>query len=302
MSVKSRCGKFCDDCDENETRWKLVESTSLEAEHHKIKNGRLVKCQVKTEKSDECPKKQQKKCPKKCPKKCCQKQTIFDCEKKCPDNCKPKPICPCNNFASTLISVRNPQTELIIPELPLGNVNVNAIIGEAVDLTDWTDLVPDVFDAFNNATGIYTAPETGDYDVRLVVNYETNVPIPVSPLLVDVPIIEIYNVLDDAHILASFFPTIVLVIPVPPPSTGEPPFDITVAAIMSKGQVVIGGIIPLTAGQQIRVRAVTNGLVYNPTGIPPVQATIDFSPAGVDTVLTIYKIRNSPIVSIDLNN
>jgi len=128
------------------------------------------------------------------------------------------------------------------------------------------------------------------------------VSIPVSPLLNDIPTIEIYDVDHNCHILSSIFPTVNLIIPIPPLSSGELPTDITVAALLSTGQVIINGIVHLNSCQRIRVRAVTNGLIYTPIVLPGLLPTIDFSIPRVDTTFAIYKLRNSPIVTINCNN
>ena len=206
---------------------------------------------------------------------------------------------PGRTFACTLISVKNPDADLVIPTpFPV----VAAVIGDFVDFTGWTDIVPDVFDAFDNVTGIYTTPEDGDYQVELVVNYQINTPIPIpSNDLSFVPDVQIYDVDTDERILASTLSATDMIVPLPPDENGT---FVRVTNLVAKGQVIIKAIIPLSQGQRIRVRATTNGLVFLPVGPPgPVPpAIIDFSPENLDTTLGIYKLRNSPIVSIDCNN
>ncbi|XWV25724.1 hypothetical protein QJ857_gp0051 [Tupanvirus soda lake] len=298
MSAKKRCFNYCNDCGNGKSQWKIVEVDSSDAEWHKLKKEHCVPCE---------------------PKPCFEKPVHEKKEKK---TCHEKKIKCCKgekgekgergtatNYACTLISVKNPESQLIIPEAPVvGTISTAAVVGEAVDLTGWTDIVPDALNAFDNATGTYTAPETGDYEVSLVVNYETSVPLNVTPTLNDVPIIELYDVDTGNHIVGSQFPTINIVVTIPPFSSGEPPIDVAVVTIIAKAQVIINAVIPLVAGQRIRFRAVTNGLVYNPSIaaqqiIPPFPPRIDFSPEnGSDTTLYIYKLRNSPIVSINCNN
>jgi len=236
----------------------------------------------------------------------------------CNPNCNPKQHCDekkdhnkChyNNFLCTLISVKNPTTELVIPVV-LGIAAASApipIIGDTVDLGGWVDLTPDALGLFDNLTGTYTVPENGDYQIELTINYETSVSLPVSILLNNVPFIEIYDIDSSDHILGSQFPTVSLVIPIPPLSSGDIPVDVSVAALLGKGQVIINAVVPLIAGQRIRVRAVTNGLTFNPLGpleiIPALPARIVFDPEeGIDTTLAIYKLRNTPIVTVHCNN
>lgn len=213
--------------------------------------------------------------------------------------CTKNKSCNCNSTC-TLISVKNPNTELVIPATTEIST-IPLIIGESVNLIKWTNIIPDALGIFDNITGIYTAPEDGDYQIELTVNFETSVPIPVDSILVNVPTIEIYDVCTNNHILSSFFPIANNIISNPPLSSGETYTNVSVTDILGKGQVIINTIIPLKACQRIRVRALTNGLVY----VPPygvTSPTINFSPEGADTTLVIYKIRNSPIVFIDCNN
>jgi len=298
MSAKKRCFTYCNDCGNGKSQWKIVEVDSSDAEWHKLKKEHCVPCEPKP----------------------CHEKPVYEKEKK---PCHEKKIKCCKGekgekgergyaatFVCTLISVKNPDSLLIIPEAPTtaGAVNAADIVGEAVDLTGWTDIVPDALNAFDNATGTYTVPETGDYQVELAVNYETSVPLNVSPTLNDVPIIEMYDVATGNHIVGSQFPTISIIVTIPPFSSGELPIDVAVVTIIAKAQVIINGVFPLVAGQRVRFRAVTNGLVYNPTIaaqqiIPPFPPRIDFSPEnGADTTLAIYKLRNSPIVTINCNN
>jgi hypothetical protein len=212
--------------------------------------------------------------------------------------------CPCPNFERTLVSVRNPETQLIIPEttpVPPPRIDANAFaplfsVGIAVDLALWTDIITDQLGAFDNVTGTYTAPEAGDYRIDLIVNYQASTSIPVSPTLEDVPSIEIYDVTTGNAILGSTMTATVITVPVPPPTTGDPPIDVTVAALTAKAIVAINAIIALTAGQRIRARACSNGLTYTPPTIlpPPPPASIDFTPVNLDTTWTIVKLRNTP--------
>lgn len=212
----------------------------------------------------------------------------------CP--CPPTPPCPCPDFSRTLISVRNPGTQLIIPEEPTVLLaRTLAGPGVSVDLALWSDIITDVLGAFDNTTGTYTVPENGDYNIRLIVNYQASTAISVSPTLDDVPSLIVYDVATTDPILASTLTAIVSIIPIPPPTTGDPPIDITVASLVSKAVVTIDAVVSLVAGQQIRVCATTNGLVYTPPFElpPPPPASIDFSPVGLDTTLTIVKVRNT---------
>jgi len=215
----------------------------------------------------------------------------------------------CKSHVCTLIAVKNPDSELIIPEQISASTSAtkSLVIGNTVDLTKWTDIVPDALDLFNNTTGTYTAPESGDYHIELVISFETSLPLPVSPLLNNIPSIELYDVATGEAILTKSFPTTHATVLIPPIGSGDAAFpEITVSSLLGKGQVIINVVIPLNEDQQIRFRAVTNGLVFNPFSIleviPPFPPRIVFNPTGSDTTLTIFKIRNSPIVIVHCNN
>jgi len=317
MSVKKRCFGYCNDCN-GRNPWKLVEDDCEEAEWEKIKKSDCGCRDIDTNFKPEFDKnfwskKNDKKpwCDSWEKKKKCEKGPKGD---KGDRGDKGQKGDKCANYVCTLVSVKNPQTELIIPELNGGNGTENIIpsnisiqAGDTVDFTNWTDIVTDALNLFDNATGTYTAPEDGDYQVSLVVNYETSVPLPTNTNLSEIPLIELYDVDSSNNILASLFPIINIIVPLPPPSSEEPPVNLPLAFVQSAGQVIINAVIPLVANQRIRVRANTNGLIYfPPVGIsqilPPFPPRIDFSPENVDTTLTIYKIRNSPTITISCNN
>lgn len=275
MSVNRRL-VYCNDCRGKENPWKIVEVASDDAYWYNIKRAGCR--QVRQENPCHCYENS--------------------------DNAVARNQCnePRNN-ACTYISVKNPQTELIIPELTTSI----AAIGTSVDLAGWTDIIVDALDSFDNITGTYVAPDNGDYQVALTVNYETSVVLNVDTALNNVPTIEVYDVDTGLRILGSQFPTTNIVVVVPPASSTDLPVDIPVASILAKGQVIINAVIPLRENQRIRVRALTNGLVYFPAItpleiIPPLPARIVFDPAGVDTTLTINRVRNSPIVTVYCNN
>lgn len=294
MSVKRRCFSYChDSADDNS--WKIVE-TDKHFHEKKPKHPESGNQHQDSDSDSDCDKK-----------KPARRWVKDDCHNKQPQCYKKekKSKGNCCNFLCTLVSVKNPDTILPIPELLNGSPAI-AQNGECVDLTGWSDIVPDALNAFNNATGIYTAPESGDYQVSLTVNFRTSLSIPVSETLLDVPFIEVYDVDTDGKILTSAFPVTALLIVVPPLATGEPPVDVFATALLTIGQVIINAVIPLTEGQRIRFRACTNGLHFIPPLISdqqlPSPASIDLSPPGLDTTLAIYKIRNSPRVVIHCNN
>lgn len=215
---------------------------------------------------------------------------------------------PGSSFGCTFVSVKNPRSVLLIPEILTGRFEA-LVEGPFVVLFGWDDIIIDAGNDFDNPTGIYTAPQDGDYEVTLVVNYETSVPLTVDFDLANVPTIEIFDVETDLRILGSQFPTSSIIVQIPPISSEEFPIDVPVSFIMNKAQVVISAIIPLRAGQRIGARALTNGLVYIPPMsslrvVPPLPPRIIFNPEGVDTTFTIRKLRNSPVVTItvDCNN
>lgn len=270
MSCNKRSTRYCHKTGE----WKMVEANSREAQNYRSQTSG---CQTRS-------------CCEPCRVNCCKEQAA--CKKRCPSE----------TFPRTDISVKNPTSVLEIPEeVTTRQLAPLAFTGVAVDLAGWTDIIIDVLDSFDNATGTYTAPEAGDYEVSLIVNYRTSVPLPVNVILNNIPTIQIYDVNDpDERILASIFPTFNDVVVVPPPTTGDPPVEVPVTVINYQSQIIIDAIIPLNFGQQIRARAVTNGLTYNPPMVipPPPPAEIIFDPEGVDTTFSIKKVRNTPIVTI----
>lgn len=314
MSVKRRCFIYNNNHKRNESGWKIIEvekndisgSFSKHRKHNNIKhcscrNGHTIedsKYQNKNESTNEYnwnignSNHKNFRC------------NCYGRKKKCH-----------RNFVCTLISVKNPTSELIIPEIPITETNIGQtnnfvqnMVGDTVDLTGWTDIVPDALNAFDNITGTYTAPEDGDYQVELTINFETSVPLNVSPSLNDVPTAEIYDIDTGEHILSSFFPALSTIIMIPPLSTGDPPIEVPISPLLNKGQVIINAVVPLRSGQRIRVRINSNGLVHGTTSvlsqevIPSLPPRIIFDPTGADTTLTIYKVRNTPIVIIDCNN
>lgn len=226
--------------------------------------------------------------------------------------CKPikcRPVChqPCPpihencGLAETLISVRDPTTDIF------------ATSPQFVDLTGWTDNVIDARDSFDNFTGTYTARCAGDYEVDLVLNYRTSFPVTVDtgflggagitavnqPDPTAIPRIELYDVATGRVLAASQFPTDDVIIPVPAPSTGEPPIDIEVKTIVGAAAVVIDVVVPLVAGQRIRLRFNYNGLILPvPLPVPISTPVFDLSAPGSSTDLSIKKIRNTPVVTI----
>jgi len=193
----------------------------------------------------------------------------------------------CSNSLCTLASAKNPQqTSLVIP----------STIPSAIPalLTQWSDIVINAQYAcnnttgFNNATGVYTAPQDGDYVVSLVVNYNISGPV-TSPTIQNVPTIEIYDVQSSTKILGSQLSAISFAAEGPP-----------VVSIVDRSIVTINAVIHLNCGQSIGIRALLNGLVYNSS--PPAVINFSSNTNGTDTTFTIYKIRNTPILNVWCNN
>jgi hypothetical protein len=343
MSAKKRCFTYCNDCGNGKSKWKIVESTDPDVEWHNIKKEHCVPCEprnvIEIERQendreeifreqnfreqnfhDGCRDRSRDRSRSRSRSRCHEKKKHCHKKKKCHCNKNFEKCCvgdkgdkgdkgekgeKGNNHVCTLISVKDTTSVLLIPEAPIG-LTVPSIVGPSVDLTNWTDIVPDVLDVFDNVSGTYTAPEDGDYVVAVVVNYETSVFLPTDIGLTNVPTIEVYDVDTGNRILGSQLTAASIVIPIPPLSSGEPIIDVPLAFIVNRAVVTIDAVIPLVLGQRIRVRALTNGLVYSSIvalqAITPNPPRIIFDPDGVDTTLTIYKIRNSPIITIDCNN
>ena len=154
---------------------------------------------------------------------------------------------------------------------------------------------------FDNNTGIYTVPCDGDYQIELVVNFKTNVPIPIIPTSDNIPQIQIYDLDASKSILSSNLSSVSFIVPISPTCSFEPTCEVSVTGLLSTGQVIIKAIVPLNCGQRIVVRATNSGLAYDSLD-PQIIASIDFSPPNVDTTLGIYKLRDTPVINIDCNN
>lgn len=242
-----------------------------------------------------------------------------DCEPECspcPPKCKPvcppvcPPICPpkCKSscsMAETLVSVRDTESDIFVNSASL------------VDLVNWTDLIIDARESFDNRTGIYTALCSGDYEVSLVVNFRTAFPIclDVAPFnggarvedpdidpLTAVPRIELYDICTNEPIVASQFPTVNLSVCIPQDGTEEPCTQANIRALLQTGQVVINTVVPLCECQRVRFRVALSGNIVNclpfPIPIPPTTPIIDLSPPGSTTTATFKKLRDTPCVTI----
>ncbi|AEQ33341.1 hypothetical protein [Acanthamoeba polyphaga mimivirus] len=274
MSVRKRC--VINDCSKN-CGWKIVESDSEYVRSHKHHESPRSHC---NDDHDHC-------------------HEVFD---------------PCNrnnnrNFQRTLISVINPTNSIL--EIPIEFTNtfaaraigVQQVIGNTVNISGWSDTLPDILDAFDNTTGIYTAPENGDYEFNLILNFKTSVPLTVNDAGTNIPIVEIYDVASGSTLAGGsiLLPTSNIQITIPPIASGELPIEIEATNVLGSGQVVLTAIIPLVAGQQVRVRANSNGMVYNPIQEIIEPAFIDFNPNNSASRLTIQKVRNTPIIRYILN-
>lgn len=201
----------------------------------------------------------------------------------------PPPVPPV--VSNPMISVRDPTSVLLIPALPLPPVGT--------PLTGWeADLIVDNANLFDNATGIFTAPVNGDYNINLVINYTTSLVLSVDPELTTIPTAEIRDVTTDTQLLSSQFPANNVLI-----NVVTPPIDLVVSSLIGRGQVIINATIPLVAGQRIQARVYANGLLYPsvlPIGpaqlTPALPARIVFNQPSADTTLTIEKVRNTPLL------
>ena len=164
----------------------------------------------------------------------------------------------------------------------------------------WSDIITDVGDAFDNASGIFSAQSSGDFEFHLALNYQTSMSFDVNPDMTDVPSVELFDVLSGNKIVTSTLPATTFTFQVP---ASPDPVDVTVSNLLVKAQSVISVIASLTEGQTVGVRVNSNGLTYGPLAPAPVPSPrILFAPEGLDTVLTIKKLRNSPTVVISCNN
>lgn len=218
-----------------------------------------------------------------------------------PRPCPPKPCPKTCSLAETLISVRDPTTDIF------------ANSAQNIDLTGWTDLIIDARDTFDNETGTYTVRCPGDFEVSLVVNYRTAFPLildvapqdgsrigePDNNPLTRVPRIELYDVATDRALIASQFPVVHILCFIPSPITDDPAIEIDCRAVLEAGQVIINAVLPLVCGQRLRFRVVQNGLDYPvPLPVPISTPVIDLSAPGSTTTASFKKLRDPPIVSV----
>lgn len=174
------------------------------------------------------------------------------------------------SYDHTLISVKNPK-------------NVEISDGLRI-LTDWTFNISDVFQNFNELIGKYQIPEDGDYQISLVVNYQTDTPFIIDSSLTKTPFIEINETTNNNNIVSSPFPIVDTIITIPPPGINDVALDIRNTSVLRKGQIIINSVFSFCEGQKICV-CVTN--------LDPNTPSINFSPNDADTTLTIVKLKDT---------
>jgi len=196
--------------------------------------------------------------------------------------------CPINPDV-TLVSVKDPITKVLINQ-------------QIVPIEGWTDIFANN-EAFDRSTGIYTALFPGEYEIDLVLNYQTLVPlniissdinIPNATVLgIDNPLqrpkIELYKPCTGDVIVSTTFPIFHDIIIIPPIATDEMPIEVEVNVILERAAIPLHTIVHLDQFEKI-------GLRYNSSGsqfVLPPEATklINFSPDGDTSTLSIKRIH-----------
>lgn len=264
MSVSRNRISYCNDCANGKASpWKIVDISKVDVIKRRCEHEREIECGCKHKEKNPCV----------------------------PDDCSK------TNPQLTIVSAVNPTSILDIPNTD----TVYSVPNSIVVLSGWHLTTPDMLASFDPESGIFTAPENGDYEINLVVGFKASTPITALDDLSNVPQIEIVDVATGHHIIRggiASFPTsssvVTTSIPILPPIT----VTVTVTSVLAIGQVVLNIIAALSAGQQIQVVANSNGLTYTPPDIiPPPTATFSFDQG---SSLIIRKVRNIPKVIYSL--
>lgn len=197
-----------------------------------------------------------------------------------PEYDEPKKDC-CNNrnvlFRHTFISAIQNASGTVVP-IPTvdGTLSTTTLVNWQIDLPIISAQL------FNPDTGIITVPESGVYDIKLVVNFLTSVPLTgLNAGLTNIPYLSVYDTTTGANLVSALFPTVS--IPIPATTT-------TVSSVLTSGEVIIIKWLSLVGGQTIAFRVVTNGLAS------VVPATISLHPPNGTTTFTFQKLRD-PVIT-----
>ncbi|AKI80359.1 hypothetical protein QJ850_gp340 [Acanthamoeba polyphaga mimivirus] len=194
----------------------------------------------------------------------------------------------------TIVSAVNPTSNLIIPEAGVLPVPVNNVI-----LNGWTLTTPDLLNSFNPATGVFTATESGDFEINLVLSFKSSASLSAAANLSNVPLVSIIDAATGLPFYEAVqgFPTTSSLVDVEVPVVPPIPISVTVTSVLGVGQVVLNLIVSLSAGQQVEILVSSNGLSHIPSSFPIGPATFTFN---TGTSLIIKKVRNIPKVIYSL--
>lgn len=194
----------------------------------------------------------------------------------------------------TIVSAVNPTSNLIIPEAGVLPVPVNNVI-----LNGWTLTTPDLLNSFNPSTGVFTATESGDYEINLVLSFRSSASLSAAANLSNIPLVSIIDAATGLPLYGAVqgFPTTSSQVDVEVPVIPPIPISVTVTSVLGVGQVVLNLIVSLSAGQQVEILVSSNGLSHIPSSFPIGPATFTFN---TGTSLIIKKVRNIPKVIYSL--
>lgn len=288
MSAKQRCLVPCNDCNKRNdgSRWKVVDAESEDGKwHREVRSGQNlfpsrgkysgVRNEFGNELGNELGNENLN-----------ELENEFSnvkngCFNKCPK--------PCHNqipLACTLINAKNPTTPFVINTTPATSPTI---------LQNWqTDTVIDVLGSFNQTTGVYTVPESGDYKLSLTLNYYTTATqsnLTFVDTVANTPSAYFFDLTNGTTLFTGLFSIkVAQAVPV---------------SLFSAGQVILSGCVTLQKDQQIVTVVSSNGAITASTAFTYYfysNPSVSGSPVALDTILEIVKIRNTPSVLIQCNS
>lgn len=292
MSAQQRCLVSCNDChNEDGSRWKIVDAESEDGKWYKelrsgqnlfpnLQGSRAKGCGVRNEFGNEFSNGIGNEFGNENGEELGNELSNLKngCFNKFPKNCQNQiPL------ACTLVNIKNPTTPFVIPTSPATSPTI---------LQNWqTDTVIDVLGSFNQTTGVYTVPESGDYKLALILNYYTTSQsnLSSSETVANTPTAYFFDLTNGTALFTSLFSLKVT--------------PALLVSLPSTGQVILSGYVTLQKDQQIVVVVASNGATSSSSPF-----TYYFYPnssvpgPAFDTDLEILKVRNTPSVLIQCNN
>jgi hypothetical protein len=149
------------------------------------------------------------------------------------------------------------------------NPNSTVLTNANTFLSLWGQSIHDPIFTFDQSSGTYHVPSTGNYEINLVVNYL--IPTTLSLSTSTTPLIEV--VLVEPYDINR---------PISPVLSGAFPVD--AGNVLTGGQIYISGVVQLSKGQKLRVR-------YNSNNVIASVYPLDVRPIGTTTTLIIKELN-----------